>query len=61
MDIVVHVEELKNKEENTRENIFFSNGSTVYVSFCYLGNSCKVEFDCQINSQGNKQIWVYLM
>lgn len=23
MDIVVHVEELKNKEENTRENIFF--------------------------------------
>lgn len=56
MDIVVHVEELKNKEENTRENIFFSNGSTVYLSFCYLGNSCKVEFDCQINSQGNKQI-----
>lgn len=53
MDILVRMEELKNKRELTREKKkFLMVALDVCGSFSYLGNDCKVEYDCQFNSQG---------
>lgn len=59
MDVLVHMEELRNKREVSGEKKKLLKAVLhVCGSFSYLGNGSKVLYDCQINSKGYRYNWV---